>query len=142
MDDISQLEECYKKYIKDISAWIPEGMIDVDLKLMQRMGLLNYHRKEKSDPMLTRFFHVIETPEKITLVNDHFIVWIVPEKIDQTPITYILIAINKLNEPHLELALSISGVYNTSRLVLKVLEAYLQEIQETQDLLEKLAKAS
>ena len=142
MDDISQLEECYKKYIKNIHTLLPEGIIDIDLKLLQQHNLLNYHRKDKRDPALTRYFHVIETTEKITLVNDQFIVWIVPEKINQVPITYTLIALNQGDTPHLEMAFAASGCYNSSRLVLRVLETFLQEIQETEDLLTKFKKAS
>lgn len=142
MDDISHLEECYKKYIKNIHTLLPEGIIDVDIKLLQQHNLLNYHRKDKHDPALTRYFHVIETSEKITLVNDQFIVWIVPEKINHVPITYTLIALNQGDMPHLEMAFAASGCYNSSRLVLRVLETFLQEIQETEDLLTKFKKAS
>lgn len=142
MDDITHLEECYKKYIKNIHTLLPEGIIDVDLKLLQQHDLLSYHRKEKKDPSLTRYFHVIETTEKITLVNEQFIVWIVPEKINHVPITYTLIALNQGDMPHLEMAFAASGCYNSSRLVLRVLETFLQEIQETEDLLTKFKKAS
>lgn len=142
MDDISQLEECYNKYIRNIGKWIPEGIIDIDLKVLKHFGLLNYHLKDKKDPALTRYFHVIETAEKITLVNDQFVVWIVPEKINNTPITYALIALNHPDQTHLELAFAASGVYNSSKLVLRVLEMFLQEIQETEEMLNKLTKVS
>lgn len=142
MDDITQIEECYQKYIKNINSLLPEGIIEVDLKLLQKHNLLNYHKKDKQDRALTRYFHVIETNEKITLVNDQFVVWIIPEKVNYVPITYTLIAINKENEPHLEMAFSASGCYNSSRLVLRLLEVFLLEIQETEDLLLKFKKVS
>lgn len=142
MDDISSLEESYRKYSKNISNWIPDGIVDIDLKLLQRFDLLNYHRKDKKDPTLTRYFHVIETHEKITLINDQFVVWIIPEKINQIPITYTLIALNHPNEAKLEMAFAAAGVYNSSKLVLRVLEKYLQEIQETEALLTSYKKAS
>lgn len=142
MDDISQLETCYRYYIKNMSALLPEGMIDIDLPLLQRYNLLNYHQKEKRDPNLTRYFHVIESNEKITLVNDQFIVWIVPEKINGLPITYTLIALNHEERPQLELVFAAGGCYNTSRLVLRILEVFLQEIQENEELLTKFKKVS
>ena len=49
-----------------------------------------------------------------------------------------LIALNHEEQPQLEIAFSTSGVYNSSRLVLRVLEKYLQEIQETEDTLKSL----
>jgi hypothetical protein len=142
MDNLTVLEECYKKYIKDIGKWAPEGLIQVDLALLQKLNLLNYHRKDLHEPMLTRYFHVIESMEKITLVNDQFVVWIVPDKMNSQPITYTLIALNEDDHLKLEIAYAASGVYNTSKLVLRVLEKLLFEIQETEQLLEEYKKTS
>jgi len=143
MDDISQLEECYKKYSKNLSYWLPEGLIDVNLELLLQFGLLN--EEEDSylhDPALTRYFHVVESNEKITLVNDQFIIWITPERIHEVSVTYVLIALNKGDHPELELGITTSGVYNTSRLVLRVLEKFLIEIQENEEYLSRLNEAS
>lgn len=137
MDDLTQLDECYRKYITHMEEWMPEGMTQVDLRLLHHFDLLNYHRKDPNDPALTRYFHVVETPEKITLVNEQFVVWIVPDKVNNLPVTFTLIALNKEDQPKLELAFSTSGIYNSSKLVLRVLEKYLQEISETEDMLSK-----
>ena len=104
MDDISQLEKCYKNYIKNLHLLLPEGIVDRNLKLLQKFQLLNFYIKNAKDPTLTRYFHVIETTDKITLVNDQFIVWIVPDKIHNIPVTYTLIALNKGEIPRLEVA--------------------------------------
>jgi hypothetical protein len=139
MDNPIVLEECYQKYIQDIQKWIPDGITYVDLNLLHKLDLLNYHVKDKYDPTLTRYFHVIESEEKITLFNEDFVVWIVPEKIDDASITYTLIALNQEDDVHLEMAFATSGVYNNSRLVLRILEKFLFEIQENEDFLRKLA---
>jgi hypothetical protein len=139
MDDLTQLDEYYKKYISNIGEWMPEGMIPVDLQLLHHFDLLSYHRRDSKDPALTRYFHVVETPEKITLINDQFVVWIVPDKVDNRPVTFTLIALNP-EQPRLELAFTTSGIYNSSKLVLRVLEKYLQEISETEELLNKYQK--
>lgn len=142
MDDISHLESLYKKYMNNIGYWAPEGVMDVDLILLQKLGLLKYHGAELKDPSLTRYFQVVETPEKITLINSQFVIWIAPEKVNSVPVTYTLIALNNPGNVHLELVFSASGVYNTSKLVLRVLEMFLREIQETEETLTKLFKAS
>ncbi len=142
MEDISQLDNCFKDCIKNIYSLLPEGIIDIDLKLLQKYKLLDYYLKNKKNVNLTRFFHVIETSEKITLVNDQFVIWIVPEKINNIPITYTLIALNKEHLPQLEVAFVASGCYNSSRLVLRVLETFLHDIQETEELLEKFSKSN
>jgi hypothetical protein len=140
MDNPVVLEACYKKYMDNITKWLPDGITEVDLALLHRLNLLHYHDYSRIDPTLTRFFHVIESDEKITLVNDEFVVWIVPDKQNEVPTTYTLIALNKEDNVQLELAFSVSGIYNTSKLVLRILEKYLHEIQLTEDFLTKLTR--
>jgi len=81
----------------------------------------------------------VESEEKLTLVNDEFIVWIVPEKLKSSSITFTLIALNKENDIQLELAFTTRGIYNNSHLVLRLLEKYLIDIQNTEEQLAKLA---
>lgn len=135
MHNLSLLEACYQKYITDLSSWLPEDVIVVDLNLLHHFNLLHYHDPNYNDPALTRYFHVIESNEKITLVNDEYVVWIVPEKVEDVPVTYALIALNKPIEPELQLCFVTAGVYNTSRLVLRLLEKFLFEIEESEDLI-------
>lgn len=137
MDNLSAIDLCFKKYTKDLSLWLPDGLIQVDIELLQELNLLDFH-SQKTDPGFTRYFQVIESEEKITLINEQFIVWIVPEKYEDESYTYILIATNHSEEAHLELAFSVSGAFNTSRLVLRLLEKYLLEIQETEESLKSI----
>src|ERR1700722_165044 len=129
------IEEYFKKISSDLNSWLPEGIIEVYLSLLQSLGLLKYHSLDKKDFSLTRYFHLLETTDKITLINEQFIVWIVPEKIDNRSMTYTLIALNHSGIPHLETGFSTSGIYNSSRLVLRILEKFLYEIQDTEDAL-------
>jgi hypothetical protein len=138
MYDIKQLEKYYSKYTENLNENLPEGITNVDIELLKRFDLLNYHDSENNDQALTRYFHVIESNEKITLINDDFIVWIVPEKLHEVPFTYTLIALNHLDHPQLELCFVTTGVYNTSRLVLRVLEKFLFETQENEDLIRQI----
>lgn len=141
MRNISQLESCYKKFSQNLERYLPEDIVIVDLKFLYRHGLLNYYDPNRNDSSLTQYFHVIESDEKITLVNDEFVVWIVPEKIEDLTLTYTLIALNHPHKkPQLQLCLVASGVYNSSRLVLRVLEKLLSEIQESEKILRRLEK--
>ena len=140
MDRKTNLDEFYNKFMQDILYWLPEGVIEVDLALLHRLGLLKYHSSHQEKFNLTRYFHVVESPDKITLMNDLFVIWIVPEKIDNVPTTYTLIALNHPEGPQLETAFSTWGIYNSSRLVLRILEKLLYEIQETEELLSALKK--
>ena len=136
MDDLSQIDIIYKKYSSDLNHYLPDGLIQVDLELLQELNLLSFH-KDKNEPGFTRYFQVVESDDRITLMNEQFIIWIVPEKVDNQSLTYVLIATNQ-EEPHLEIAFSVAGAYNTSRLVLHLLEKYLIEIQDIEDSLASL----
>lgn len=140
MHNLSEIEEYYKKFIKDLNYWIPEGIFVVNLELLQHFDLLHFQPSADSkDPRLNRHFHIIESSEKITLINDEFIIWIIHDRAENIPITYILIALNREDfQPHLEAAFIATGIYNTSRLILKVLEKFLIDIQETENLLDLL----
>lgn len=136
MHNLKELDNCFKKFINQSDEYLPDGLTPVDIDLLHRLNLLNYYKQ--ADGGFTRYFQVVETDEKITLINEQFIVWILSEKIDNTSSTFIFIAINKPEEPHLEIAFSVSGVYNTSKLVLRLLEHYLQEIQDTEESLDHI----
>lgn len=139
MDNISVLEETYKKYIKNLNDWLPEGIVDVNLTLLYEFDLLDYKAPPGGqNDGLTRYFHVIETDEKITLVNEDFVVWIVPEALAELPTTHTLIALNTPSHPKLEVVFSTKGVYNSSNLVLRILEKFLMEIQENEELISKM----
>lgn len=141
MRNLSHLEEYFRRFYKKVTTESSESVVHINLAVLQSFDLLNYHNKLNTDSFsLTRYFHVIETSEKITLINDDFIVWIVPEKIENLNFTFTIIALNRPNEPKFELAFVNSGIYNTSRLVLRVLEKFLREIQENEDLLNDFNK--
>jgi hypothetical protein len=138
MHNLALIEEYYKKFIKELPS-IPEGVFVLNLDLLNHFDLLHFQPSPKSkESVPTRYFHIIESLDKITLLNDEFIVWIIPDRVDHTPITYILIALNQMEqEPHLETAFVASGIYNSSKLVLKVLEKFLIEIHENENLIAK-----
>lgn len=130
MFDPSLIEAHYKKFRENILAYLPEGVVTMDIEKLHDLDLLDYELRQEE--ALTRYFHVLETAEKITLVNDEFIVWIVPEN-DESPKTLVLIALNDKGVPRLELAFLTTDVYNTSKLVLRILEKFLHEIQENEE---------
>jgi hypothetical protein len=138
MHSIQTLEKYFRKYLRNFDSLSQENFINVDLKVLKDFGLLHFHETIKFDFGLTRYFQVVETPDKITLVNEEYIVWIVPENIDGKNVTYTIIALNGPHEPELELVFALTGVYNTSHLVLCVLEKMLLEIQENEELIKKI----
>lgn len=141
MDKIAELDLSYEQMMNHLPELIPDGVLEVDLPVLQKLGLLTDDSGTASHS-LTRYFHVVEAKEKITLFNDQFVVWVVPEKIEDEPTTLVLIAINLEPKLKLELAFVTAGIYNTSRLVLRIIEKLLSEIQETEDLITHFEDAS
>lgn len=144
MYDLELLERRFKHFACNLSSTLPEGLIEVDLALLHRLNLLHYHSSSPVDdePQLTRYFQVLESYEKITLINDTFAVWIVPVVENYRPATYTLIALMGSSGPHLELAFVTRGVYNSSKLVLRLLEKLLWDIEENQEVIQKLENSS
>ncbi len=131
MEDPSLLEKHFNSYMTDLQSHLPDGVIDVDLELLQELDLLHVKEGEEEED-LTESFYVIESSEKLTLFNERFAVWIVPQLIEATPTTSTLLAMNHDSDPRLEMAFSTSGVYNHSGLVLRILEKFLEQIDENE----------
>ncbi len=134
MDPI-QLDEAYHTFASNLQTWVPDGIIEVDLELLESLGILTPDQYDESNApeQLPHYFHVIETDEKVTLFNHQFVIWIVPKLIDDVPTTIVFIALISSNQPHLEMVFSTAGVYNTPKFVLKLLKSYLSEVIETEE---------
>ena len=138
MDKIAELDSSYEQFMNNLPELIPDGILQVDIELLQKLGLLHEDPTTTQASSLTRFFHVVESKEKITLFNDQYVIWVVPEKTQDEPTTLVLIALNHQAKLHLEMAFATSGIYNTSKLVLRILEKVLAEIQETEEFISNI----
>ena len=135
-----ELEAKYEEIMGELESWTPEGIVHVNLEFLQSLDLLAEVDGGFDEPRhpLTHYFHVIETPEKITLFNDQFVVWIVPQLFDDDAVTFALVGILEEDAVKLELVFATSGVYNSSKIVLRVLEKLLEEIRENEETLAHL----
>ena len=132
----AQLEDAFQRFTNDLSSWTRDGgIIQVDLALLNRLGLLDQNEEIPADlqGQFPFYFHVIETPEKVTLFNQQFIVWIMPRVEEMSASTLVLISLMINGQPHLEIVFCTSGVYNAPKYVLKVLRYYLNEVMETEE---------
>lgn len=136
-----QLDQAYNEFVSNLSSWIPDGIIDVDMSLLEETGLLSIESfEDKSEEQLPHYFHVIETPDKVTLFNHQFAIWIVPKVIDDNPTTIVMISLVSNGCPHLEIVFSTKGVYNTPKFVLRVLKYYLSEVIDTEEAISSIGK--
>ncbi|MCB1109484.1 MAG: hypothetical protein KDK64_00740 [Chlamydiia bacterium] len=137
-----QLDQAYNEFISNLSSWIPDGIIEVDMTLLEETGLLTHasFEEEKNQEQLPHYFHVIETPDKVTLFNHQFAIWIVPKIVDENPTTIVMISLITNGTPHLELVFSTKGVYNTPKFVLRLLKYYLSEVIDTEEAISSIGK--
>ena len=139
----SILESAYQEFTKNLPKWLPDGIVHVDLKLLNELGILqsaNFEHTVDHDH-LNAHFHIIETPEKVTLFNEQFAVWIVPELIEGVPTTTTLIALLQgNNQPRLEIVYTTAGVYNSPKYILKILQHYIAEVQDTEAVISSIGK--
>lgn len=128
-----QIEDYFREYSKDLNNIAHDGIINVDLRLLHDLGLLkDLHQAYEEPDDLTQYFHVLESAEKVTLFNEQFLIWIVPKMEQDIPITYVLIASLNSGKPTFEVVFTTSGVYNTPKYVLKVLQHFLLDMLETE----------
>lgn len=136
-----QLEEAYKEFTENVNKWAPDECIHVNLQLLQDLGLLNNWDVAPSTPeSLTQQFHVVETNDKVTLFNEQFAVWIVPQVQTELPSTLVMVALIQHLKPHLEIVYTTSGVYNTPKYILKVLQHFMTEVLDTEAALSSIKK--
>ena len=139
--DPIQLEEAFKEFTENFQKWMPDGFIPVNLTILNQLGLLNHKDFEHSSTdNLMNYFHVLETPDKVTLFNDRFAIWIVPKMADNLPTTLTFIALLQNKKPHLEIVFSTEGVYNTPKYILKILQHFLTEVTDTEAIISAINK--
>lgn len=140
MIDLTQIDATYRLFANNLSDWLPEGVVEIGLSELHDLGLTRLaEADERVLAPITRQFHVIESQDKITLFNQQFLVWMVPQNNDPEPATFVFIALNGEPTPRLELVFETRGVYNSSKMVLDILEQFLVEIQENERVIKNFA---
>lgn len=127
------IEQSFREFTANMPAHAHDGITRIDLKFLHDSGLLATLQNNQAEPEdLSQFFHVMESPEKVTLFNEQFVIWIVPKTEEENPSTLVLIALVHGDKPTLEVVFTTQGVYNTPRYVLKILQHFLNDMSETE----------
>ncbi|NGX37811.1 MAG: hypothetical protein K1000chlam2_00974 [Chlamydiae bacterium] len=137
----SDLEKAYQDFSENFQESAPDGIIEIDLEALCEMGLVNKEDFDHEDPdEVTQYFQVLENPDKITLHNEKFAIWIVPKVIDEISTTHTYISQIHKDKFHLELVYANAGVYNTPKFILKVLQHFLIEVIDTDAIISSMGK--
>lgn len=135
------IEETFNHLVTHLNQKAPDGIIDVDLQVLSSLNLLNINVLE--DQLFfngsAEQFYMVEADEKLTLFNPNYVIWMLPSFVGENASTYVFIAKNFQDAPpKLEIIFLAKGVYNTSSLVLAVLDGFLREMKENEDFLVNL----
>jgi len=145
MEEFALIEQYYKEHFSQQEKWPADMLMHVDLQLLHHLDLLrDFHvitrgwssRSEFSTHLTglrNHYFNFVESRDKLTLYNEEYVVWLVPGYHKHISSTYAIVALNLPNELKLELIFVSTGIYNSSFIVLRVLEKLLLEIQENND---------
>ncbi|MGD0664475.1 MAG: hypothetical protein ABSA17_01930 [Rhabdochlamydiaceae bacterium] len=138
----AQLDEAFAEFSQNLHKHAPDGVITVDLNLLHDLGLLQNGKFDQSGSTdeLMHYFQVLETPDKVTLFNEQFVVWILPKVVQEIPLTLTFIGRLQTTKANLELVFSTTGVYNTPKFILKVLEHFLTEVIDTEAIISSINK--
>ncbi len=134
MDHIDWLDTSYSRMLEELEELSHEVLLEVDEEFLKRMGLSSQGEFMKGDQLLSRFFHVVQRSDKMILFNDDFAVWIVPSSESESA-TYVWIAQLRNLCNGFELGFVARDQYNSSKLVLRLLERVLREIEENEELI-------
>ncbi len=134
MVNLEQLEAFFEHLSYHTVEALPDGIQDITIKTLHTLRLLSTESEEGSIPT-AHFLQAIESEGKITLFNDNFVIWIVPKNDLDPPATTTFIAKRLNGSLHPEIAFKTMGIHNRSRTILKLIERFLTDIQETDALL-------
>lgn len=143
MISLFRTEQVFQDLIRNLPHYLHDAIIQIDDYQLRILGLCDkqLNQPPDQDHSFCRFC-VAESGEKLTLINESFISWIVPKWNQLTGETLILVATYQGCDIQLISALVLGGERNSPNAVLKVLERVLIDVWENNLLCTLLGKSS
>lgn len=156
MKNPEKIEAKYYDILENLSGCLPDGIIDIDLKFLEEANLIsnkeeveaNYaNNAPKESPSMQ--FHIMESEDKVTLFNNEFTVWILPANSEKNIQSKTLVVIgqyydkeNSEEVPTISLGFSTTGMYNTSKIILKIAEHFIKKITSADKSLQEISSST
>jgi hypothetical protein len=141
MPTIEEINSYYEYLTSHTTQLLPDGIANVDLHLLHSLNILTPHPIPQSSSARD-LLQAIEEGGRITLFNDRFVLWIVPQNEVYPASTTVILARCNNNKISPEIAFKTAGIHNQSKTILELIDRYLIEIQETEEVLEQLESQS
>lgn len=131
---IEQLDAFFEHLKENSIQELPDGILDINIRALQSLQLLS-----EDNPPASQMLQAVESKEKITLFNERFVLWISLHEKEHPPATVVYVARRLDNGIKPELAFRTKGIYNRSKTILKLIDRFLSDIQETETMLSELS---
>lgn len=137
---IEELDAFFEHLSENSSEMLPDGILDINIKTLHSLRLLAETPEETASMPVSHLLQAIESGGKITLFNERFVIWIVPQQNVQPPTTIVYVAQKDDDTDSIrpELGFRTSGIHNRSKTILKLIDKFLADIQETETVLSQL----
>jgi hypothetical protein len=138
---IEQLDAFFQKLSTQTGELFPDGIVDINIKVLHDLHLLSEDPPTIHEAPPSSLLQAIESEGKITLYNEKFALWIVPQANTFPPTTITFIARKSGETITPEVAFRTQGIHNRSKTILRVIDRFLTEIQETESVIARLEEA-
>lgn len=137
MVSIEKLDAFFNDLIQHTPDLLPDGILDINVKSLHALHLLTEESPASGSTPAT-LLQAIESGGKITLYNEKFALWIAPQRNADPASTIVFIATRSEDMIKPEIAFRTTGIHNRSKTILKLIDRFLLDIQETESLISKL----
>jgi len=136
---IEELDAFFEHLQINAAELLPDGVLDVNIKTLHALHLLTDEPSETGPAPVAHLLQAIESGGKITLFNERFVLWIVPQQEVHPPSTIIYVAQRtEDNDIKPEMGFRTAGIHNRSKTILRLIDKFLTDIQETESFISEL----
>jgi hypothetical protein len=135
---IEQLDAFFQKLSTNTGELFPDGIVNINVKVLHDLHLLSEDPPTIHETPVSSLLQAIESEGKITLYNEKFALWIVPQAHASPPTTITFIARRTGEAISPEVAFRTQGIHNRSKTILRIIDRFLAEIQETESVIASL----
>lgn len=134
MVSIEQLDIFFDHLTKNTKDLLPDGILDINIKTLHTLQLLSEESSMDEIPE-SHLLQAVESEGKITLYNDRFALWIVPQVGASPSATVVYVATHNDAGVRAELGFRTTGVHNKSKTILRLIDKFLIDIQDTDSII-------
>ena len=132
MVSIEQLDGFFQRLSSHTGEFFPDGVVDINVKVLHTLRLLSEGQSAPQEVPSSSLLQAVESEGRITLFNEKFALWIVPQANSPVPTTITFIARRSGETIAPEVAFRTQGIHNRSKTILRIIDRFLAEIQETE----------